>query len=79
MAQRGTRESGPPEDMIKKLKDEHMRRQTLKQMRSRNILVGGSILGVMAAIYFYTLKATKQENFLDKEFDERRPGVQSKH
>ena len=74
--QRGAQGSGPPEDMMKRLKDEQIRRVTLKQTRSKNILVGASILGVMGAIYLYTLKATKQENFLDKEFDDPGPGVQ---
>lgn len=68
------RGTGPPEDMVKKLKDEHIRRQTLKQFRARNFLVASSVLGVMGAIYIYTLKATKQ-SFLDKEFDK----AQSKH
>lgn len=71
---RGARGGAPPEDMVKKLKDEHIRRQTLKQFRTRNFLVASSVLGVMGAIYIYTLKATKQ-NFLDKEFDK----AQSKH
>ena len=76
MSERGSPGSGPPEEMVKRLKDEQIRQHTLKQMRSRNILVGASVLGVMAAIYFYTLRTTKQENFLDKEFDNPGPGVQ---
>ena len=74
MEQKG--QGGPPDEMVRKLRDEQIRRHTLKQMRSRNILVGGSILGLMGAIYLYTLKVTKQENFLDKEFDKSGPGEQ---
>ena len=71
MAQKGVRGQGPPEEMLKKLRDEQIRRETLRQMRSKNILVGASVLGVMAAIYLYTIRVTRQEGFLDKEFDER--------
>lgn len=75
-SRRGTRGSGPPEEMIKRLKDEQMRRETLRQLRARNALVGASILAVMGGIYLYTLRATRQENFLDKEFDTPGAGVQ---
>lgn len=75
-SRRGTRGSGPPEEMIKRLKDERMRKETLRQLRARNALVGASILAVMGGIYLYTLKATRQENFLDKEFDTPGAGVQ---
>ena len=71
MAQKGVRGQGPPEEMVKKLRDEQIRRETLRQMRSKNILVGASVLGVMAAIYLYTIRVTRQEGFLDKEFDKR--------
>ena len=71
MAQKGVRGQGPPEEMLKKLRDEQIRRETLRQMRSKNILVGASVLGVMAAIYLYTIRVTRQEGFLDKEFDKR--------
>ena len=76
MPQKGAPGRGPPEEMVKRLKEEQIRRQTLRQLRARNALVGASILAVMGGIYLYTLKATKQENFLDKEFDSPRPGVQ---
>ena len=76
MAQKGSQGKGPPEEMLKRLKDEQIRRETLRQLRGRNALVGGSILAVMAGIYLYTLRATRQENFLDKEFDSPGPGVQ---
>ena len=68
---RGEKGSGPPGEMVKKLKDERMRRETLRQMRTKNFIVGGSILAVMGAIYLYTMRVTRQENFLDKEFDKR--------
>ena len=71
MAQKGVRGRGPPEEMVRKLRDEQIRRETLRQMRSKNILVGASVLGVMAAIYLYTIRVTRQEGFLDKEFDKR--------
>lgn len=75
-SQEAMSQRGSPDEMMKRLRDERIRQHTLRQMRSRNILVGASVLGVMATIYFYTLRATKQENFLDKEFDSPGPGVQ---
>ena len=76
MSQKGSPDRGPPEEMLKRLKDEQFRRETLRRLRTRNSLVGASILAVMGGIYLYTLRATKQENFLDREFETPRPGVQ---
>ena len=73
MAQKGSQGKGPPEEMVKRLKDEQIRWETLRQLHGRNALVGGSILAVMAGIYLYTLRATRQEN---KEFDSPGAGVQ---
>lgn len=75
MSRRRTQGGGPPEEMVKKLKDDQIRRGTLRQMRSRNIVVGASILAIMGGIYIYTLRVTKQENFLDREFDNPEPAV----
>ena len=76
-SQKGVPGKGPPEEMIRRLKDEQMRKETLRKLRTRNALVGASILAVIGAIYVYTLRATRQENFLDKEFERPGPGVQS--
>lgn len=66
---------GPPQELVQKLQVERMRNEMLKRLRTKNALVGSSIMLVMAGIYIYTLKVTKQEKFLDKDFDT--PGVQS--
>ena len=68
-SQKGVPGRGPPEEMIKRLKDQQMRKETLRKLRTRNALVGASIMAVMGGIYLYTLRATRQENFLDKDFD----------
>ena len=72
MSQRTIKEkgAGPPEEMVRRVRDEQIRRQTLRQVRSRNLLVASAVMGAMGAIYVYTLKVTKQENFLDKDFDQ---------
>ena len=77
MSQKGERGKGPPEEMLKRLKDEQMRKETLRRLRARNALVGASILAVMGGIYLYTLRATRQEKFLDKDFESPGPRVQS--
>ena len=64
---------GPPAELVQRLKQERAKNIILRRLRWRNALVASSVLGFMGAIFFYTLKVTKQEHFLDKEFDSK-PG-----
>lgn len=54
------------------MKEEQVRRMTLRQFRTRNIIVASAVLGTMAAVYIYTIRVTKQEHFLDEEFEKRK-------
>lgn len=40
--------------------------------RRRNILTAFGILGWVFGMYYYTIWAVKQEDFLDDEFDKRK-------
>ena len=62
----------PPDETVRKMREEQVRRMTLRQYRSRNILVASMVLGTMAAVYIYTIRVTRQEHFLDDEFEKRK-------
>ena len=55
---------------MERLPEQEIKRLLMRKYQKRNILVGLGLTAGVLGIYFYSMFAVKQENFLDKEFDE---------
>ena len=57
-------------EVLQKLSAEQVKQFKMRRFRTRNAIVGVSLLAGVFGIYSYTMWAVKQESFLSEEFDQ---------
>ena len=70
MADKNTRVN--PE-VLQRLSEAEVKRIMMRRFRTRNAVVGLTVLAAVFGVYTYTMWAVKQESFLDEEFDKVPP------